>query len=186
MWDIRRIKRPLCVFAFTAIAVAGCGSENSSSPTDVETTVQDTVVAEDDGATTDVVDVAMTIEALCDPLDEVVNDWVDGDPERFHMDLFATDDPASLMCEWQGERDFREVRIVYHASPTAWDATAVSGGEPLEGVDADSLYDGKILSVHADNGWTVDVIAFEGDPPGYADVPDVLVPIANAALAATR
>ena len=186
MWDIGRIRRALFAFGFGAIAAAGCGSDGESSSTDVATTVQDTVIAEDDGATTETVQGAMTIEALCDPLDEVVTDWITGDLERFHSDVFATDDPASLMCEWQGEPDFREVRIVYHASPAVWDATVVSGGEPLEGVDADSLYDGEILSVHADNGWTVDVIAFGGDPPGYADVPDVVASIANAALAAAR
>jgi hypothetical protein len=89
------------------------------------------------------------------------------------------------VCEWQVEPEYREVRVVYHASPAVWDATVATGGEPLDGVEADSRYDGEILSVHASNDWTVDVIAFEGDPPASAEVTDVVVPIANAALAAT-
>ena len=186
MWDLGRIRKLLCVFAFGAIAVTGCGSDGESSSTEVEASVQGTAVAEGDGATTETAHAAMTIEALCDPLDVVVSEWIASDLERSHIDLFAADDPASLTCEWQGEPDFREVRVIYHASPAVWDASVVAGGEPLDTVDADNLYDGEILSVHADNGWTVDVIAFEGDPPGYADVPDVVTPIANAAITATR
>ncbi len=181
MRSIERLVGPLCVAALVA---GGCGSDGGSSSTEVATTVQDTVVTEEDGATTETVQAVMSIEALCDPLDVVVSDWIDGDIERFHMDMFAADDPASLTCEWQGEPDYREIRVTYHASPAVWDATVASGGEPLDSVDADSVYDGEILSVLADNGWTIDVIAFEGDPPGYANAPDVVTPIATAALAA--
>ncbi|MGA7758115.1 MAG: hypothetical protein WCA57_09735 [Ilumatobacteraceae bacterium] len=184
MWGIERFVGPLCAAAL--IAAGGCGGDGGSSSTDsnVATTVPDTVVAEEDGATTETAQGVMTIEALCDPLDDVVNDWIVGDIERLHMDMFASEDPASLTCEWQGEPDHREVRVTYHASPAVWDATVVSGGDPLDAVDADSSFDGEILSVHADNGWTIDVIAFEGDPPGYVDAPDLVTPIANAALAA--
>lgn len=188
MWDIERLRRSLCVVALGAVAVTGCGSGDDvgtdATDPDVAVDVADAGDAADAGDDTGTEPAGLTIEALCDPLDGVVLDWIGGDIERQHVDLFATDDPASLTCEWQGAPEYREIRVTYHASPSVWDATAASGGAPLDAVEADSVYDGEILSVRADNGWTVDVIAFEGDPPDYVDDPAVVAPIANAALAA--
>ena len=199
MWKIERLGTPLCVLALGAIAVTGCGSgdDGGSDATDPDSAVTvvdtmdtigtmadtgDTVAGTDEpGGTASSV---LTIEGLCDPLDDVTSEWIGGDVERQHLDLFAADDPASLTCEWRGAPENREVRVTYHASPSVWDATVASGGAPLDAVEADNRYDGEILSVHADNGWTVDVVAFEGDPPDYVDAADVLASIANAALAA--
>jgi len=208
MRDIERLWRPLCVFAFGAIVVTGCGSDgdagsvatepevavteadaggntggdtDSDTDTDIDT---DLDIDTDTDTDTDTESGGLTIELLCDPLDEVVVDWVGEDVERQHLDLFAVDDPASLTCEWRGAPGYREIRVTYHASPLVWEATVASGGAPIDAVAADNVYDGEILSVHSDNGWTIDVIAFEGDPPGYVDDPDVVTPIANAALAA--
>ena len=180
MWDIERLKRLLCVFALGAIAVTGCGSDGDTG----SVTTDPDVSVTDAGVDTGTAPAGLTIEALCDPLDEVVSEWIGGDVERQHLDLFAADDPASLTCEWQGAPEYREIRVTYHASPSVWDATVASGGAPLDAVETDSVYDGEILSVHADNGWTIDVIAFEGDPPDHVDDPEVVTPIANAALAA--
>ena len=190
MRDIERLWRPLCVFAFGAIVVTGCGSDGDAGSVATEPEVA--VTEADAGGNTDLdidtdTDIesgGLTIELLCDPLDEVVVDWVGEDVERQHLDLFAVDDPASLTCEWQGAPGYREIRVTYHASPLVWEATVASGGAPIDAVAADNVYDGEILSVHSDNGWTIDVIAFEGDPPDYVDDPDVVTPIANAALAA--
>ena len=187
------IERLVCVLAVGAIAAAGCGSDDGTEPVtgDPDAVVAESVLDEptsDEPAGTDAGTEpgGLTIEDLCDPLDEIVVGWVDGDAERRHNALFAADDPASLVCEWHRTPEYREIRIVYHASPSVWDATVASGGEALGAVRADNVYDGEILSVHADNGWTIDVIAFEGDPPDYADVPDVVAPLADAALEATR
>jgi len=190
MWNIERLGTPLCVLALGAIAVTGCGSEGDggSAVTDPDVAVAETVVG-DTGDTEDTVagdtePAALTIEALCDPLDGIATGWVGGDVERRHLDLFAADDPASLTCEWSRAPEYREIRVTYHASPSVWDATVASGGTTVDSVEADNRFDGEILSVHADNGWTIDVIAFEGDPPAYVGDTDVLTPIANAALAA--
>ena len=190
MWDI---VRPLCVLAVGAIAATGCGSDGG---TDSVVTDPDVAVAEPTsgeptsgesaGSDAGTEPAGLTIEGLCDPLEEVAIGWVGGDVERRHYDLFAADDPASLICEWQGAPDYREIRVVYHASPAVWEATVASGGAALGAVEADNVYDGEILSVCADNGWTIDVMAFEGDPPDHADVPDVVAPIADAAVEATR
>ena len=190
MRDIERLWRPLCVFAFGAIVVTGCGSDGDagSVATEPEVAVTEADAGGNTGgdtdSDTDTESGGLTIELLCDPLDEVVVDWVGEDVERQHLDLFAVDDPASLTCEWRGAPGYREIRVTYHASPLVWEATVASGGAPIDAVAADNVYDGEILSVHSDNGWTIDVIAFEGDPPGYVDDPDVVTPIANAALAA--
>ena len=190
MRDIERLWRPLCVFAFGAIVVTGCGSDGDagSVATEPEVAVTEADAGGNTGgdtdSDTDTESGGLTIELLCDPLDEVVVDWVGEDVERQHLDLFAVDDPASLTCEWRGAPGYREIRVTYHASPLVWEATVASGGAPIDAVAADNVYDGEILSVHSDNGWTIDVIAFEGDPPDYVDDPDVVTPIANAALAA--
>lgn len=188
MWDIERLGRALCGFAVIAVAATACGSEGGtgSGATDpnvaVDASADDAPVDDASGSAS----ADLTIDRLCDPLDDVATAWVGGDVERAHADLFAADDPASLICEWQGTPVYREVRVVYHASPAVWEATVAGGGTPLDEVAADNVYDDQILSVHADNGWTVDVVAFEGDPPDYADVPDLLAEIANAAVAAAR
>ena len=192
MWDIERLGRTLCVAAVTALAVAACGSDGEpdsvATEPDVAVTVPDTgdTTESDVGAGSAAGPAGLTIEGLCEPLDEIATGWVSGDVERQHNALFADDEPASLVCEWLRSPDYREIRVVYHASPAVWDATVAAGGVALDAVGVDSVYDGDILAVHADNGWTVDVIAFEGDPPDYADVPDVLVAIANAAVEASR
>ena len=187
------IERLVCVLAVGAIAAAGCGSDDGTEPVtgDGDAVATESAADEstsDEPAGSDAVAEpgGLTIEGLCDPLDEIVVGWVDGDVERRHNALFAADDPASLVCEWYRTPEYREIRIVYHASPAVWDATVASGGVALDAVGAENLYDDEILSVHADNGWTIDVIAFEGDPPDYADVPDVVAPLADAALEATR
>jgi len=178
MWDVKRLAGPMCAVALVGVTACGSDGEPASVATEPDTVVTE---VETDGTEP----TGMTIAALCDPLDDVVVDWVGSDVEREHMDLFAADDPASLTCEWQGAPEYREVRITFHASPAVWDATAASGGESLDSVEADNVYDGEILSVRAENGWTIDVVAFEGDPAGYADAPDVIAPIANAALRVT-
>lgn len=183
MWGIERVGRLLCV---AAVGVAiGCGSDGDVDPavTDPQVTVTEPTSS---GSGPDTESAGLTIEGLCDPLDVLASVWVGGDVERGHSDLFAADEPASLICEWQGSPEYREIRVVYHASPSVWDATVASGGAAVATVGADNLYDGEILSVHADNGWTIDVMAFEGDPPDHVDAPDVLAPIATAALEATR
>ena len=195
MWNIERLRTPLCVLALGAIAVTGCGSDGDggSNATDPDVAiaetdagdVEDTVAGDtEDTAAGDTAPPDLTIEALCDPLDEIATGWVGGDIERRHLDLFAADDPASLTCEWSRAPEYREIRVTYHASSSVWDATVASGGTTVDSVEADNRFDGEILSVHGDNGWTIDVIAFEGDPPAYVDDTDVLTPIANAALAA--
>lgn len=193
MWDIERLGRPLAVLVVGAIAMIGCGSDGDADPvvTDpgvaVDGSIADGSIAGGSGGSDAGADPAgLTIEGLCDPLDEVVTAWVGDDVERRHNALFAADEPASLVCEWHRAPEYREIRIVYHASPEVWDATAASGGVALASVEADNVYDGEILSVRADNGWTIDVIAFEGEPPDYAEVPDVVAPIAAAAVEAAR
>jgi hypothetical protein len=193
MWDIERLGRPLVVLVVGAIAATGCGGDGDADPavTDPDVAVDGSIAdgsiaGGSDGSDAGADPAGLTIEGLCDPLDEVVIGWVSGDVERRHNALFAADDPASLVCEWHRSPEYREIRIVYHASPAVWDATVASGGVALDAVEAENLYDDEILSVRADNGWTIDVAAFEGDPPDHADVPDVVAPIANAAVAATR
>lgn len=189
MWNTARLVAVGTALSLGAVVSAGCASDESGP---VATSTESTTAATDVTAATEVDadqsgtsdEVAMTIEALCNPLDDAVATWLGADAESQHLDLFAADGPASIVCEWQVEPDYREVRVVYQASPAVWDATVAAGGESLGGVEADNRYDGEILSVHASNDWTVDVIAYEGDPPTYAEVPDVVASIANAALAA--
>jgi hypothetical protein len=170
------------VGAMCVVALAGapaCGSDGEPA---ADLDVASTQV---DGGSTPDGSAELTIEDLCDPLDEVVVEWVGSDAERQHLDLFAADDPASLTCEWSNGPDYREIRITYFASPAVWDAAVAGGGEPLDAITADNVYDGEILSVRAQNGWTIDVMAFEGDPPDHADAPEVVTPIAIAALGLT-
>ena len=186
MWNTARVAVPLCALVFGSAVGSACAGDDGD-PGSVATEPTVAVTSGDDGESTSTQGAAMTVESLCNPLDEVVTDWAGADVEREHIDLFATDDPASLTCQWQQDApDYREVRVIYHASPAVWDATVAAGGDPLDSVGADNRYDGEILSVHADNGWTIDVVAFEGDPPDYAAVPDAVASVANEALVVVR
>ncbi len=167
------------VGAMCVVALAGAPACGSDEEPTADTSAGATQA---DGDSAPARSADMTIEALCDPLDEVVVEWVGSDAERQHLDLFAADEPASLTCEWSSGPEYREIRITYFASPAVWDATVAGGGEPLDAITADNVYDGEILSVKAQNGWTIDVMAFDGNPPDHADAPEVVTPIAIAAL----
>jgi len=192
MWDIERLGRSICAVVVIAATACGGDSDTESVATEPDVAVSGSDAGdatEPDGSDSvgpDAGSGGLTIDELCEPLDEIAIGWVTDDVERRHNALFADDDPASLLCEWQGSPGYREIRVVYHASPAVRDATVAAGGVALDAVGVDSVYDGETLSVHPDNGWTVDVMAFEGDPPDHADVPDLLAEIANAAVDATR
>ena len=182
MVNIARMAAGAFALALGAVVITGCAGDDDGPGTG--STDPTTVVTEADQRGP-IDDVAMTVESLCGPLDDVVVNWVGAGAETQHRDLFANDDPASLVCQWQAAPEYREIRVTYHASPAVWDATVAAGGEPLDAVESDNRYGGQILSVHADNDWTIDVVAYEGDPPDYAEAPDVVASVANAALAAT-
>lgn len=127
----------------------------------------------------------MTIAQLCDTIEDQVLGFTGPGAKPDHGDLFADDsEMPSLVCAWYDSSTTRELRVVYHGSPSVWEATVTEGKDVLDAIEADNVYEVGSLDIHAPNGWTISVYGWEGSTPARTDAPEALATIGNAALRA--
>lgn len=157
-----RWRRAVALWCGLGLAGLGCGSDGSNG------------AGEANGGP------AMTVEALCDPIEDEVAAWAGGSTTAEHNTIYAEAAEPQLTCVWDVDGVDRTIRVDYVGVPDSFFVELVEGKQDRSDLPAPNFHDIDSFWLVAPNGWGIVVRNLGAE---RSDLLDPMAVIAAAAVA---